>query len=179
MTEVVELEKARLDMAVKRGYRNWKTRFGEDFGVQTRLADLSFETLAFLAGGRGKNTFYLFDLIMGVEGLGSGFEFHDLESAKKIAVMDRYIFVLDRVRFEYMKRLGWLEGYPGEEYTLVELIRQFDRIGPNLQLGPAELAKTHPGHDKFGNMNAFEKEEFLRKLMAKAIQELEDHSTTL
>ena len=179
MTEVVDLEKARLDMAVNRGYRNWKTRFGEDFGIQTRLAHLSLETLAFLAGGKGKSTFYLFDLIMGIQGLGSGFEFHEQESAKKIAVMDRYIFLLDRVRFEYMKRLGWLEGYPGEEYTLVELILQYDRIGANLQVGTAVLAKTHPSYGTFCAMNAFEKEEFLRKLMAKAIQEIEDHSTTL
>lgn len=179
MTEVVELEKARLDKAVNRGYRNWKTRFGEDFGMQTRPAHLSFKTLAFLAGAKGKGTFYLFDLVMGIEGLGSGFEFHELESAKKIAVMDRYIFLLDRVRLEYMKRVGWLERYPGEECTLVELIRQFDRIGANLQIGAAVLAKTHPGYSIFCDMNGLEKEEFLRKLMAKAIREIEDHSTTL
>jgi len=179
MTDVVDLEKARLDAAVNRGYRNWKTRFREDFGSQTRLVHLSFETLAFLAGGKGKSTFYLFDLIMGVDGLGSGFEFHDLESTKKIAVMDRYLFLLDRVRFEYMRRIGWLEGYPGEEYTIVELVRQFERIGANLQVGAPELTKTHPDYGRFCNMTAFEKEEFLRKLMAKAIQEMENHSTTL
>jgi hypothetical protein len=52
MTEVIELEKAKLDMAVRRGYRNWKSQFQEDFGPDTRLSDISTKTLALLAHGK-------------------------------------------------------------------------------------------------------------------------------
>ena len=179
MSEVVEMGKARLDRAVSRGYRNWKTQFGEDFGRATKLSNLSPETLTFLARGGDKSTFYLFDLIMNIQNLGSGFEFHELESPEKRAVMDLSLFLLDRVRFEYMKRLGWLETYPGEESTLVELVLQFDKIGPNLHAVSPSLGRGHPDYDRFRAMTAFEKEELVRKLMAKAIKEMKDHSTTL
>lgn len=179
MSEVVEMGKARLERAVSRGYRNWKTQFGEDFSRATKISGLSPETLAFLTRGGDRSTFYLFDLIMNIQNLGSGFEYHEMESAEKIAVMDCSLFLLDRIRFEYLKRLGWLEGYPGEEYTMVELVLHFDRIGANLQAAAPLLVRDHPDCDRYNAMTSFEKEEFIRKLMARAIKELEGHSTTL
>ena len=41
MTDVSDLEESRLLLAVKRGYRNWVSRFKEDFGVDTRLPEIS------------------------------------------------------------------------------------------------------------------------------------------
>ena len=69
VSEVVEMGEARLERAVSRGYRNWKTQFGEDFGRATKLSDLSPETLAFLTRGGDRSTFYLFDLIMSIQNL--------------------------------------------------------------------------------------------------------------
>jgi hypothetical protein len=171
--------KARLERAVSRGYRNWRTRFGEDFGRMTTLSDLSPETLTFLARGGEKGTFYLYDLIMNVLDLGSGFEFHELGSAAKRSVLDIHLFLLDRVRFEYMKRIGWVDTYPGEETPLVELILQFEETGANLQAVLPSLGRGHADYDRFSAMATFEKDEFMRKLMAKAIQGMADHSTTL
>jgi hypothetical protein len=39
---------------------------------------LSLKTLSFLSQGREKGTFYLYDLIMNLLNLGSGFEFDEL-----------------------------------------------------------------------------------------------------
>jgi len=83
MTEVIELEKAKQDMAVRRGYRNWKSQFQEDFGSDTRLSDISTKTLSLLAYGKDKSTFYLFDLVMNLRSLGSGFEFTELDPRKR------------------------------------------------------------------------------------------------
>jgi len=83
---VVQISRARLESLVRKGFRNWKTQFHEDFDIHT-----------------------LFDLIMNLLDFGSGFEFNSLQSAKKMAVMDRYLFLLDQIRFEYLKRLGWLD----------------------------------------------------------------------
>ena len=179
MPKVVDLEKARLKTAVRRGYRNWASQFGEDFGVETRLSHISFKTLSRLAQGRDESTFYLYDLIMNLQNLGSGFEFNELNPKVKMAVMDRYLFILDRLRFEYMKRLGWLEAYPGEEYTLVELIHQFDKLAPGLQSETPALSQDHPDYGKFYGMNHFEKEELIRRLIPKALKAIQDHSTTL
>ena len=165
MSNVVDLEKARLDMMSRRGYRNWVSRFGEDFDLDTRLCDISLKSLVFLAQGKDKSTFYLFDLIMNLLSLGSGFEFNELNSKEKMTVMERYLFMLDRIRFEYMKRLGWLEGYPAEEFTLVELIVRFDQLAPRLQARTPYLRRDHPDYDKFCNLNTFEMEELIRKLI--------------
>ena len=116
---------------------------------------------------------------MNLRNLGSGFEFNELNPKEKMAVMDRYFFILDRIRFEYMKRLGWLAVYPGEEYTLVELIPQFDKLAPNLQSKTAALSQDHPAYGKFYGMNPFEREALIRRLIPKALKTIQDHSTTL
>jgi hypothetical protein len=179
MSRIIDLEEGRLLMAVRRGYRNWVSRFDEEFGLKTRLCQVSLETLSYLAQGKDKGTFYLYDLIMNLKDLGSGFEFNELNPKQKMAVIDQYLFLLDRVRFECMKRLGWLETYPGEEFTLVELITQFDKLAPGLQASVPLLSKTHPGYKKFLAMNAFDRETFVRKLIPKALNEIQDSSTTL
>ena len=178
-TNIVDFEKARLNAAVKRGYRNWASQFGETFGLETRLCHLSLKSVAFLAQGREKSPFYLYDLIMNLLNLGSGFEFHALNSRQKIGVVDRYLFLLDRIRFEYMKRLGWLESYPGEECTLVELMIEFEELAPSLQTNTPLLSRKHSAYDRFSKMNAFEREELIRKLIPEAIKEIQDSSTTL
>jgi hypothetical protein len=179
VTEVVEIKKARLEMAVRRGYRNWKSQFKEDFGFQTHLSDISTKTLISLGYGKEKSTFYLFDLIMNIENLGSGFEFSEIDPKDKMAVLDRYLFLLDRTRFEYMKRLGWLENYPGEDFSLVDLILGFDRLAPRLQANTPTLSRDHDAYDEFQRMNVFEREELVRKLIPQALKHMEDQSSSL
>jgi hypothetical protein len=72
--------------------------------------------------------------------LGSGFEFDELHSKQKMAVVDRYLFLLDRIRFEY---------------------------------------RNHPDYDRFSKVGAFEKEEFIRKLILKALKEIRDKVDSL
>ena len=133
MAAIVNLEQARLAKAARQGFRNWINRLGENCSLETRLGDISTKTLAVLAEGKDESSFYLFDLIMNLRDLGSGFNFHDLGNKEKLAVMERSLFLLDRIRFEYMKRLDWLESYPGEEFSLVELVRKYEEVAPRLQ----------------------------------------------
>lgn len=179
MTEVVQINKARLELAARRGYRNWKSQFKEEFGLETHLSDISTKTLVSLGYGKEKSTFFLLDLIMNLNNLGSGFEFSDIDPKKKMGVLDRYLFVLDRTRFEYMKRLGWLEDYPGEEFSLVDLIADFEHLAPRLLANTPTLSRDHADYDRFQRMNVFEREELVRKLIPKAIKHMEDHTTTL
>jgi len=179
MTVVVNLDKARMDMRVRRAYRNWTSQFGEEFGLETTLAGISAKTIEWLAEGRDRSTFYILDLIMNLRELGSGLEFNELRPQDKMAVLDCYLFLLDRIRFEFMKRLGWLETYPGEEFTLVEMVLQFDGLGPRLQARTPALSREHPAYDQFRNMNPYDREEMIRKLIPSALKKIEDHSTTL
>ena len=179
MANVVDLEKVRLEVKAARGFRNWKSRFGEDFGPSTRLDHLSDKTLSFLALGKGDSPFFLYDLIMNLLGLGSGFEHHDLNTKKKMMVMDQFLFLLDRIRFEYMKRLGWLESYPGEDLAITELIMTYDRVAPGMQARPPVLHRDHPDYPKYSKMNLFGKEEFIRRLVPQALKKIQSQSTTL
>lgn len=179
MSDVIDIHRARLEVAVRKGFRNWKTRLKEGFGVDTRLEEISDRSLAFLALGREESSFYLFDLIMQLQGLGSGFELPGLASKHKMIVMERHLFLLDRVRYEYMKRLGWLASYPGEDCTIVDFVVRFDELAPLLQARTPEVSPTHPAYDRFRRMNAFKREEFVRTLIPKALKEIPDYSTTL
>ncbi len=179
MTEVLSLEEARIELAIRKGYRNWRSQFHEEFNRKTRLSEISMKTLAQLALGRDESTFYLFDLIMNLRNLGSGFEFSELKPEEKMQVMDQYLFLLDRIRFEYMKRIGWLEAYPGEESPLVDLVMRYDQIGEHLQRSTPLLNREHAAYAEFREMNSFEREEFVRKLIPRALKEIQDQSTTL
>jgi len=179
MSRVIDLEQGRLLMAVKKGYRNWTGRFKEDFGIETRLSYISFPTLSYLAQGKDKGTFYLYDLIMNLLNLGSGFEINELNAKKKMAVIDQALFLLDHIRFECMKRLGWLETCPCGGFTLVELITQFYRLAPSLRAKVPTLSKAHPGYKRFSLMNSLDQEVFIRKLIPKLLKEIQGYSTTL
>jgi len=179
MSQVIDLKKGKALIAAKRGYRNWASRFKEEFDLETRLCNISLPTLSYLAQGEGKGTFYLYDLIMGLNDKGSGFEFNELGQKDKMAIIDQYLFLLDRIRFECMKRLGWLESYPGEEFTLVEMVTQFDRLAPNLQAKVPLLSQDHPGYREFLTTSTFDQEGFIRKLIPRLIKEIENYSKTL
>ncbi len=179
MSDIVSFQKARLEKATHRGFRNWRSQLGEDFGKETCFRDVSMKTIALLAEGRDPSTFFLYDLIMNLEDLGSGFEFNVLNPKEKMKITDRYLFVLDRVRFEYMKRVGWLAGYPGEEFTLVELVVEFETLAPRLQSDIPSLSPDHPEYHRFNDMNSSEQEQFVRKLIPEALKGIENHSTTL
>jgi len=179
MSKVVELEQARLEVAVKRGYRNWRSRFKEEFGLGTRLSDISFQTLSRLAQGKEQASFYLYDLIINLHHWGSGLEFNELSPQKKMVVIDEYLFVLDRIRFETMKRLGWLESYPGEQYPLVDLVLNFKDLAPELQARVPMLSSDHPDYGRYLDLNTLDRETLVRRLIPKALRAIQDHSTTL
>lgn len=179
MTRVIDFEEERRLITAKRAYRNWVNRFHEDFGPQTRLRDISMETLSFLAQGKESSAFYLYDLIMESRNMGSGFEFNDLHPKQKMLVIDQYLFLLDRIRFECMKRLGWLQTYPGEGFSLVALVMQYDEVAPGLQANIPQLSEDHPDYDRFSTISTYDKEGFVRKLIPKLMKALENYATTL
>ena len=179
MPQIIDLKEGLLRKSAKRGFRNWVSRFKEEFGLNTRLCHISMRTLSYLAQGKEKGTFYLYDLIMNLKGLGSGFEFNELSPKKRITVIDQHLFLLDQIRFECMKRLGWLDSYPGEEFSIVELITDFDKLRPGLHAKIPILNTHHPAYDEYTKINTFERESLVRKLMPEALEKIEHYSKTL
>ena len=173
MTQVISLKEGKANVLAKKAFRNWKSRFKEDFTPETCLVHISLETLSFLAQGKDKSTFYLYDLIMGLNHLGSGFEFNEMSPKNKMRVIDQYLFLLDRIRYEGMKRLGWLADYPGEEIPLVEMITRFETLAPNLQAQIPMMSPGFAGSKEFFSVSTYEKEGVVRKLIPRLIKELE------
>ena len=170
MSGVLDLDIARLEKKVKRAYRNWAAKFGDRFSVTTCFSDLPDNILAALAVGNENSAFYFYDLIMNLEDLGSGFGFNELNPDKKLIVIDRHLFLLDRTRYEHMTRLGWLISYPGGENAIVDLIVNFDKLAPDIQARPPILSSSHPAYEEYSSMGLFEKEQAIRKLIPEALK---------
>ena len=172
MPGIIDLEKARIEIKAKKGFKTWSSRFGCCFDVSAKMENIPDKALVFLAEGNLKSSFYYYDLIMNLKDMKSGSGFEELEAADKMAVIDIHLFLLDRVRYEYMKRLGWIDSYPGEEYPIVELVMNFNDLAPDIQARPPVLSQSHPCYMEYISKNLFEKEEIIRKLIPEALNKL-------
>ena len=137
MAEVIDLEGFRRKLAADQAFRTWLARFKEQFGPETRLQDLSPQTLLYLATPGEDNLYVYFDLIMGARGLGGSVRFRldDLDYTVKLKIMDTAFALVDRVRFEVMRRLGWVDAAPGIDTPIIELVQQAWRQGTRLRPG--------------------------------------------
>jgi hypothetical protein len=61
----------------------------------------------------------------------------------------------------------------------VELIVNFDKLAPNLHAEIPMLSPDHPGYQGYSDMNTFDKEVFIRKLIPDVLERIQDDSTTL
>lgn len=173
-TEVVPLRDVKLRKLVRKAFKNWNHVFREEFDENTRLGVLTQSTIGTLAVCREDMSFYLYDLIMNLRGLGSGLEFYLLDGTERLKVLDVYLFVLDRIRFEAMKRLGWLESYPGEDLTIVEMVLKYDEIHTFLDKVIPVLSSNHEYYHEYFNAPDYEREGIVRKLIPNLIRVLED-----
>jgi len=179
MSDVIDLKRRLVARAAGRALRNWRKRFNEEFAVDMTFSSISMSTLAFLSLGKEDAAFYFYDLIMNIRGMGSGFEFNVLKPAGKMLVTDQYLFLLDQARYESMKRVGWLQSRPGEGFTIVELIEDFDLVAPSIQAEIPILSPSHPRYHEFSELGVLEKESFIRGLIPAVLDELARYSSTL
>jgi hypothetical protein len=173
MAEVIELERFRRKMAADQGFRTWLSRFREQFGPETRLKDLSNPTLLFLATPGEENLYVFFDLVMGARGWGTSVRFRldDLDSAKKHQVLDIALGMLDRTRFEVMRRLGWVDRVPGEEHSLIQLLQDAQRQVLAFDQQIPVLSSHHPDFLNYQTLPLSERGTFLRRLIPSALAE--------
>ena len=106
---------------------------------------------------------------MGCLGLGTPLKFDFLTTAQRMKVMDIHLFLLDQARFEMMRRLNWLHRYPGERYSLLSMVLDFDHIRAECRGKVPELAVTHPDYEHFRRLITREKECFIRRLLPAAL----------
>lgn len=171
MGEVIELEQFRRKLAADQGFRTWLTRFREQFGPQTRLADLSDRTLLFLGSPGEEPLFAIMDLVMGAQGWGTSTRFllAELEPQTKQQILDLALKFLDYCRFEILRRLGWIDPLPESGLPIIDLLRLLDP-GRGAALTPPTLAADHPGQGEYQKLIPHDRQVFIRRLIPLALQ---------
>ncbi|MEJ2672700.1 MAG: hypothetical protein P8168_10985 [Deltaproteobacteria bacterium] len=171
MAEIIDLERFRSKIAADQGFRSWLDRFQEQFGPDTRLHDLSPSTLLYLATPGEENLFVFFDLVMGVRGLGGSLRFRldDLDNDTKMKIIDSAFALVDRVRFEVMRRLGWVTGVPEADVPLIALVERAWRLGAKFSQETPELAPDYPEFPAYARLTHMDQGVFIRRLIPRAV----------
>jgi hypothetical protein len=169
MAKIVNLQVYRDKELEQRCFGPWQRRFGEPYKNKTRLSDLSDKTLYYLAlpGDNSTNAFYEF--IMGVLGLGLSPKFHYLQNEDQLQVVDIHLFLADQVRFELMRRLGWLQNFSSENETLLSMVQKITDFKAASRESPPILAESHPEYDAYQELTQGDKEVLIRRLLQDAL----------
>jgi len=170
MTNIIDLDHYKKQTLEQRVFRAWREYFGENFDVETRLGDLRHETLFALAAPGDASTQLYYEMVMAALGLGPARRFNVLPNELKLAVVDRHLFMADHVRFEMMRRLGWLEAYPCQEIPLIEMVQRFDAVRREMTDGAPLLDQSHPNAAGFNQLPTREKQVFVRRMLNDALQ---------
>ena len=173
MAQVIDLARFRAKVAADAGFRTWLARFKEEFGPETRLGNLSAHTLLYLATPGEENLYVYFDLVMGARGLGASLRFKvdDIDNATKLKILDAAFALVDRVRFEVMRRLGWVDAVPGGEMPLIGLVQQAWRQGGAFARQVPRLSPGHPDYPAYSKLGPMDQAVFLRRLIPRAVEE--------
>ncbi len=176
VAEVVDLDRFRRKLAADKGFRTWLKRFQDQFGPDTRLTDLAPETLLYLATPGEENLYVFFDLVMGAMGLGGALRFRldDLETPTKLRIMDASFALMDRVRFEVMRRLGWVEDIPGQDSPLISLVQQAWHQGSTFTRQIPRLAPDHPDYPAYQKQGAIDQCTTIRRLIPRAVAQFRE-----
>ena len=134
------------------------------------LSTLPDKVLLALAELGPEATLALYDLVLGVRDLGAGEGFTYLEPPAKMEALDSFLFMADQVRFEVMRRLGWLEGNETDDPGLVPLA-----LAPRPQNGIYEgesprLTPAYPDYGKVSDRMKYEPQAVVRSIIPQALK---------
>jgi hypothetical protein len=170
MTKIINLQSYRSIAMRKRIFGPWQKRFGEIYGLKTRLMDLSDKVLYYLAQPGEPGSLAYYELIMGVLDFGTASDFHGLNNENKMAVVDVHLFLADQVRFEMMWRLKWIRAFEERKSGLIELVQNFENIKTTCRKNPPELVESNPDYHAYTQLTHGDKEVFIRRMLQKAIE---------
>ena len=170
MAKIVDLKRYRSQVLEARGFGPWKDRFGETYSEKTKLEDLTGPTLLSLAQPGDESTAAYYELIMGVLDLGPATKFHYLANDDRMLVVDTHLFLADQVRFEMMRRLGWIADYFTRRLALVSLVLDFRRLKGETLDRPPQLSASHPKAYGFETLPNREKHVLIRRLLPEALE---------
>jgi hypothetical protein len=170
MTKIVDLQAFREKALEQRSFTAWQKRFGESYGTHTRLSDLSDKTLFALAQPGENSSTAFYEIIMGALDLGPAVKFYYLANEEQMRVVDIHLLLADHVRFEMMRRLGWLTRLPCPDTSLIEMIQRAEAVKQQSRLAPPALTESHPEYGAYNQLTRGDQEVFIRRMLRDAIE---------
>jgi len=169
MVEIVQLADLREQHAVRAGFAAWRKRFHEDYGLRTRITDLSNLTLCCLAEPGEDSDALLNSLITGFLGYDERNVFGELAPADQTRIIDIHLFLADQIRFELMHRMGWIET-GSDFYPIAEIVRDFARIRTHFAAAFPRLAQSHPAYGEYIRLIHRDQQVLIRRLLPSALE---------
>jgi len=169
MTKIVDLKTYRLQAQEKRGFGPWQKRFSESYDSRTCLSDISDKTLYYLSQPGENSSNACYELIMGILDLGPAVKFHYLNNRDQMRVVDIHLFLADQFRFEMIRRLDWILSFAGSNYSLLEMVQEFDTIKNKCRQRPPELARSNSNYSEYTQLTDGDKEVFIRRMLQEAL----------
>jgi hypothetical protein len=170
MNKVVDLQAFREKALEQRSFTAWQKRFGESYGTHTRVSDLSDKTLFALAQPGESSSTAFYEIIMGALDLGPAAKFYYLSNDEQMRVVDIHLLLADHVRFELMRRLGWLTRLPCQDTSLIEMIQRFEATKQQAKLSPPALNNSHPEYAAYNQLARGDRDVFIRRMLRDAIE---------
>lgn len=171
MAKIVDFQDYRTRSQELRSFDPWQKRFREKFDSQSRVADLSDSTLFYLASPGENSTTAFYELIMGICNLGKATEFNYLNNDRQMMVVDTHLLLADQVRFEMMRRLGWITHLPGENIRIADIVLDFEKHKDTFRKNPPQLVESHPDYGHYQDLADGDKEVFIRQKLEAALDQ--------
>ncbi|MBZ4659508.1 MAG: hypothetical protein JG766_1431 [Desulfacinum sp.] len=170
MAQVIALDEGRKKVQARRAFRLWERRFGGIFDEKTSIRDLPDHILAALVQTGEAAHVAIQSVILSVLTGEEKADLNDIPPQQKIRVIDRALFLLDRIRFECMQRLGWVEDDETARVPILDLIQEFDERFAHRQNDTPALTQEHPRYQEFQKTFEADRSSFVRRLIPEAIE---------
>lgn len=167
--EVVSLDQVRRDKQARAAFGPWQRRLGYSPTAQASLAELPDPVLHQLAELGHQATLALYDVVLGVRGLGPGERYPDMEARVKLEALDVFLFLADQVRFEVMVRLGWLSAGPLRGRSILEMAKDYRRFQAEASRETLRLTRTYPSYEQVERRMSLEPEAVVRSVIPQAL----------
>ncbi|CAO0824812.1 conserved hypothetical protein [Desulfarculales bacterium] len=169
MGVLVNLKDCWRGKAARQSFGRWERRMGFTPGPDTRVSDLPDGVLSRLAELDREATLALYDVVLGVRGWGPGERFTYLESRPKVEALDAFLFLADQVRFDLMRRLGWVQDVAAESFSMLDMAARSKDIQASFSPEVPKLTRAYHRYEDLERYLALEPAVVVRSLIPEAL----------
>jgi hypothetical protein len=171
--EIVSLESYKLKRAAKKGFQEWQSLFEPMpcLDENTKWSDLPDRLILFLCEDSTESRHAIYELMMSAHGLGCGYEFESLPSHQLLPLLDVHLFITDQLRFECMRRLGWIENILQKGKPIIEQVLDAAKPQPAVILETPRPNRKHPAYREYLKATSFDRGALIRRHIPDAIRQ--------